>query len=58
MSQKVRGRLDQPLDFIVVIEAAEGKSSWTRDEMARAQNQDVLLIRLVEDGATFDPGMY
>jgi hypothetical protein len=55
---KVRSRLAESLDVIVVIETADGKSSWTRDEMARAQNPGVFLIPLVEDGATFDAGIF
>ncbi len=55
---KVRSRLAESLDVVVVIEAADGKSSWTRDEMARAQNPGVFLNPLVEDGATFDAGIF
>lgn len=58
VNEKVRSRLAENLDVIVVIEVADGKSSWTRDEMARAQNPGVFLIPLVENGATFDAGIF
>jgi len=44
--------------LIIVIETADGKSFWTRDEIARAQNPGVFLIPLVEEGATFDAGIF
>jgi hypothetical protein len=58
ISEKVRSRLTQPLDMIVMIEAASGTSTWTRDEIARAQLPNVHLIPLVEDGASFEAGIY
>jgi hypothetical protein len=54
----VRDRLNQEIDIVVVIEVAEKKSSWTRDEMARAQRPDAFLIPIVENGAKFDEGIY
>ena len=58
VNEKVKGRLAEKLDFVVVIEALSGKSSWTRDEIARAQSPDIFLIPLVEKGATFDKGIF
>ena len=58
VSEKVKGRLAEALDVVVVIEPADRKSAWTRDEMARAQSPGVHLIPLVEEGATFDRGIY
>jgi len=58
IAEKVRARLSEKLDLVVVIEVAERKSSWTRDEMARAQTPGVFLIPLIEQGAKFDQGIY
>lgn len=58
ITEKVRDRLSQGINFIVLIEVAEKKSSWTRDEIAATQDPDVFLVPLVEEGATFDAGIY
>jgi hypothetical protein len=58
VNEKVRSRLAENIDLIVVIETAGIKSSWTRDEMARAQNPGVFLIPLVENGAVFEAGIF
>jgi hypothetical protein len=58
INEKVRERLQESLDFVVVIEVTERKSAWTRDEIARAQQPGVFLIPLVEQGATFDRGIF
>ena len=58
ISEKVRSRLSEDLNMVVVIEVNDRKSPWTRDEMARAQSPGVFLIPLVEEGATFDRGIY
>lgn len=58
IQQKVRERLAEQLDLLIVIIASDRGSMWTRDEMARAQSGDVLLIPLVEDGASFDRGIF
>lgn len=58
INEKVRDRLKESLDFVVVIDVQERKSAWTRDEMARAQQPGTLLIPLVEQGATFDRGIF
>jgi hypothetical protein len=58
IQEKVRSRLAEGIDVVVVIEAAARKSSWTRDEIAKAQSPDVFLIPLVEDGAVFDKGIF
>lgn len=58
INEKVRDRLQESLDFIVVIEVQERKSAWTRDEIARAQQPGTFLIPLVEQGATFDKGIF
>jgi hypothetical protein len=57
ISEKVRARLAEPLDLVVMIEAASGTFVWTRDEMARSQLPNVHLIPLVEDAAQFAAGI-
>lgn len=58
VNEKVRSRLSESLDIIIIIETLDGKSSWTRDEIAKAQNPGIFLIPLVEEGTTFDAGIY
>lgn len=58
VSDKVRERLSGSIDLIILIEVAGKKSSWTRDEIARAQDPNVALIPLVEEGGSFDSGIF
>lgn len=58
ISDKVRSRLAGSVDIVVVLEVAGSKSSWTRDEIAKAQQPGVYLIPLVESGASFDRGIF
>lgn len=64
IQSKVSGRLDQGIDFHIMLITANGQSTWQRDEMAKTQGtkgtQDtkVFLILLLEDGAEFEQGIY
>jgi hypothetical protein len=57
IQDKVRSRL-AGIDVVVLIEVAERRSVWTRDEIARTQTPGVFFIPLVEKGAAFEPGIY
>ena len=58
ISEKVKTKLNQPLDFIVLIVSANGESMWTRDEISYAHGRGIKVIPLVEDGANFSPGLF
>lgn len=58
VSEKVNERLSSGIDGVVLIEVAGSSSSWTRDEIARAQSPGVFLIPLVEAGGKFDSGIF
>lgn len=56
---KVFSKLQQPLDFIVLLIAEDGESMWTRDEIGTAIHQKLPLVPLVQKGAaTFEPGLF
>ena len=55
---KVSGRLDQGIDFHIMLITANGQSTWQRDEMARTQGTKAFLILLLEEGAEFEKGIY
>ena len=58
ISEKVMERLNQPLDFIVLLLTSTGESMWTRDEIAAALQKDIAVVPLVEEGVTFAPGLF
>jgi hypothetical protein len=55
---KVIERLNQSIDFIVLIVGAGGESTWTRDEISFAGSKGIPIIPLVETGAKFEPGIF
>ena len=58
VSEKVKATLNQHLDFICLIVTSDGETMWTRDEINLAHSKGVPLVPLVEEGATFTPGMF
>jgi hypothetical protein len=58
VEDKVRSRLTQALDFVVYLLTSSGDSSWLRDEIAEARAVQVPVIPLVEDGASFQQGLF
>ncbi len=58
ISEKVLSKLNAELDFIVLLVTNEGESLWTRDEVASAVQKKLAVIPIVEDGATFEPGLF
>jgi hypothetical protein len=58
ITEKVLSKLNQPLDFIVLLVTTNGESLWTRDEVGAAVHHGIALVPLVEEGATFEPGLF
>jgi hypothetical protein len=58
VSDKVLGRLALPHDFMVLLIAESGQSTWTRDEIAFAFGRSIPVIPLVEEGARFEAGLF
>ncbi len=58
ITEKVLSKLNQPLDFIVLLVTTDGESMWTRDEVGAAVHHGIALVPLVEEGAAFEPGLF
>jgi len=58
VSQKIMGRLDDDLDFIVLLAGGDGESFWTRDEIATAKHKMIPLVPVIEAGGRFEPGLF
>ena len=58
VSEKVLGKLREPLDFIVVLVNRDGETMWTRDEIAAALHRGIAVVPLVERDAKFSPGLF
>lgn len=58
LSQKIMERLKDDLDFVVLLIGHDGESPWTRDEIASAKHRMIPLVPIVEDGASFSPGLF
>lgn len=57
VTDKVRTRLDQPLDFLVYLLSSEGESMWTRDELSVALAKGYAVILIVEAGVKVEQGL-
>lgn len=57
VTDKVRARLNQPLDFLVYLMTPDGESMWTRDELAVALAKGHAVVLLVEAGAKVEQGL-
>lgn len=58
ISRKIIDRLNDNLDFVILLIGKDGESFWTRDEIATANNKLIPLIPVVEEGATFSSGLF
>lgn len=58
ISHKVMDRLNDNLDFVILLIGNNGESFWTRDEIATANSKLLPLIPIVEEGAIFSPGLF
>jgi hypothetical protein len=58
ISQKIMDRLQDGLDFIIVLIGHDGESFWTRDEIATAKHKGIPLVPIIEEGVDFASGLF
>jgi hypothetical protein len=58
IEDKVKGRLRADVDFIIAVISKAGESIWIRDEIADANARGLWVVLLLENGATFDKGIF
>lgn len=58
ISRKIIDKLNDSIDFVILLIGTDGESLWTRDEVATAKNKMIPLIPVVEEGATFASGLF
>jgi hypothetical protein len=58
IEDKVKARLRADVDFVVAVISKAGESKWIRDELADANARGLWIVLLLEDGATFDKGIF
>ena len=58
IEDKVKAKLRADIDFIIAVITKAGESKWIRDELADANARDLWVVVLLEDGATFDKGIF
>jgi hypothetical protein len=58
IEDKVKARLRADVDFLVAVITKGGESKWIRDEIADANARGLWIVILLEEGATFDKGIF
>jgi hypothetical protein len=58
IEDKVKGRLRADVDFLVAVITKAGESKWIRDEIADANSRELWIVLLLEEGATFEKGIF
>ena len=58
IEDKVKAKLRADVDFVVAVISKAGESNWIRDELADANARGLWIVLLLEDGATFDKGIF
>jgi hypothetical protein len=58
IEDKVKAKLRADVDFVVAVISKAGESKWIRDELADANARGLSIVLLLEDGATFDKGIF
>lgn len=58
IEDKVKAKLRADIDFVIAVISKAGESKWIRDELADANARDLWIVLLLEDGATFDKGIF
>ncbi|MGA2206706.1 MAG: hypothetical protein ABSG10_08235 [Terracidiphilus sp.] len=58
IEDKVKARLRADLDFIIAVISKAGESKWIRDELADANSRGLSVVVLLEEGASFDKGIF
>jgi hypothetical protein len=58
IEDKVKSRLRADVDFVIAVISKAGESKWIRDELADANARGLWIVLLLEEGATFDKGIF
>lgn len=58
IEDKVKGRLRADVDFLVAVITKAGESKWIRDEITDANSRELWIVLLIEEGATFEKGIF
>jgi len=58
VEDKVKARLRADVDFVIAVITKAGESKWIRDELVDANARDLRVVVLLEDGATFNQGIF
>jgi hypothetical protein len=58
IEDKVKARLRGDVNFVIAVISKAGESKWLRDELADANARGLSLVVLLENGATFDKGIF
>jgi hypothetical protein len=58
IEDKVKGRLRADVDFLIAVSTKAGESKWIRDEIADANSRGLWIVLLLEEGATFEKGIF
>jgi hypothetical protein len=58
IEDKVKAKLRADVDFVIAVISKAGESKWIRDELADANARDLWIVMLLENGATFDKGIF
>ena len=58
IEDKVKARLRADVDFLIAVISKAGESKWIRDEIADANSRGLWIVILLEEGATFDNGIF
>lgn len=58
IEDKVTARLRADVNFLIAVITKAGESKWIRDEMVDARSRGLWIVILLEEGATFDKGIF
>jgi hypothetical protein len=58
IEDKVKARLRADVNFLIAVITKAGESKWIRDELADANSRELWIVILLEEGATFDKGIF
>lgn len=58
ISEKVLGKIDESIDFVICLISTNGESLWTRDEIASISQKGGHVVPIIERGASFQGGIF
>ena len=58
IEDKVKAKLRADVHFIIAVVSKAGESQWIRDEISDANARELWVILLLQDGVTFDKGIF